>query len=296
MTTSLRTTTTSLRTTTDTHSRRRKPRAGLLAVQLVMAAACILTVAPVVWMIGISFKRPADIFDNPLNPLPTHPTLANYVDAITTSDVPHQFLNSVIFAGGTTLGQLAVAVPAAYAFSRWTFRGANVLFAIFLASLPIPFIIFLIPNYILVAQAGLLNTYAGLIIPQLASAYGVFLLRQHFRTFPRAILEAAGLDGASETTVITRILLPAVRGPIVSLGVFVFVGAWNEYVWPSLVAPSREMQILTVGLTQFASAEGGNQWGPTMAAATLVSAPTLAAYLLLRRQIVTAVAAGAVHG
>ncbi|MBL1120167.1 carbohydrate ABC transporter permease [Streptomyces sp. 110] len=288
--------TTSLRTTTDTRPRHTKRRAGRLTVQLVMTAACILTAAPVVWMIGISFKRPADIFDSPLNPLPTHPTLANYVDAFTTSDVPHQFLNSMIFAGGTTLGQLAVAVPAAYAFSQWTFRGANVLFTIFLASLPIPFIVFLIPNYILVAQAGLLNTYGGLIIPQLASAYGVFLLRQHFRTFPRAILEAARLDGASETTVITRILLPAVRGPVVSLGVFVFVGAWNEYVWPSLVAPRPDMQILTVGLAQFASAEGGNQWGPTMAAATLVSVPTLAAYLLLRRQIVAAVAAGTVHG
>lgn len=268
---------------------------GRLAVQLVLACACFLTIAPIVWMVGISFKQPADIFGNSLNPLPIRPTLANYVDAFTTSDVPHQLLNSVIFAGGTTFGQLVFAVPAAYAFSQWTFRGASVLFAIFLAALPIPFIIFLVPNYILVAQAGLVNTYAGLIIPQLASAYGVFLLRQHFRAFPRSILEAAQLDGANETAVVTRVLLPAVRGPVVSLGVFVFVGAWNEYMWPSLVAPRPEMQILTVGLTQFASAEGGNQWGPTMAAATLVSIPTLAAYLLLRRHIVAAVAAGAVH-
>lgn len=288
--------TTSPSTIKGTRPRHKKLRIGQLAVQLAMVAASIFTLAPIVWMIGISFKQPADIFDNPLNPLPTNPTLANYIQAFTTSDVPHQFHNSMIFAGGTTLGQLALAIPAAYAFSQWTFKGANVLFAIFLASLPIPFIVFLIPNYIMVAQTGLLNTYAGLIIPQLASAYGVFLLRQHFRAFPRSILEAARIDGANETTVITRILMPAVRGPIVSLGVFVFVGAWNEYIWPSLVTPRPEMQILTVGLTQFASAEGGNQWGPTMAAATLVSIPTLAAYLLMRRQIVGAVAAGAVHG
>ncbi|MGW4123024.1 carbohydrate ABC transporter permease [Nocardia sp. NPDC004711] len=287
--------TTNLRAISGTRANRTRFRIGRLVVQLVLTCACLLTIAPIIWMVGISFKRPADIFASSLNPLPTRPTLANYVDAFTTSDVAHQLLNSVIFAGGTTLGQLVVAVPAAYAFSQWTFRGSSVLFAIFLASLPIPFIIFLIPNYILVAQAGLVNTYAGLIIPQLASAYGVFLLRQHFRAFPRSIVEAAQLDGANETAVVTRVLLPAVRGPIVSLAVFIFVGAWNEYMWPSLVAPRPEMQILTVGLTQFASAEGGNQWGPTMAAATLVSVPTLAAYLLLRRHIVAAVADGAVH-
>lgn len=146
----------------------------------------------------------------------------------------------------------------------------------------------------MVAQAGLLNTYAGLVIPQLASGRGVFLLRQRCREFSQSILEAARIEGANETTVITRIFMPAVRGPIVSLGVFVFVGAWNEYIWPRLVAPRPRCRSSQSAFTQLASAEGGNQWG-TMAAARLVSIPPLVAYLLIRRQIGGAVAAGAVH-
>lgn len=262
----------------------------------VLALAVAATFLPLVWMLGASFKSPQLVFSNPLNPLPLPPTLANYRDVLRTADVARQFLNSVVFAGAVTVGQMALAVPAAYAFATQRFRGSHLLFAAFLLTVPIPFVVFYVPNYILLSRLNLLNTYVGLILPQLASAYGIFLLRQHFKSFPRDIIDAARIDGAGEWSIVWRIVFPASRAAIFALAVFVFINTWNEYVWPLLITPDPEMQILTVGVAQYASAEAGTRWGPIMAAATVASAPTLLAYLFVRKQILAVVLEGAVKG
>lgn len=269
---------------------------GRLLAHAILWLAVISTFVPLVWMVGMSLKPQELVLSNPLNPLPIWPTLQNYRDVFAASAVPRQLLNSVIFAGGVTLGQIAIAVPAAYAFSQWRFRGSGLLFAALLLTLPVPFMVFYIPNYILLARLDLLDTYPGMILPQIASAYGIFLLRQHFRAFPRAVLDAARVDGASEGTIIWRIVLPASRAAVFALSVFVFINTWNEYVWPLMVASEPEMQILTVGVAQFASAEGGFRWGPIMAAATIACAPTLLAYLLVRKRLLSVILEGAVKG
>lgn len=271
-------------------------RTRKLAAHAILVAAVILTFVPLFWMLGTSLKPPEQAFENPLNPLTISPTLENYQAVFRTTDVGRQLFNSVVFAGGVTLGQLAISVPAAYAFSQWEFRGSRVLFAAFLLTMPVPFMVFYVPNYVLLARLDLLNTHLGMILPQVASAYGVFLLRQHFKSFPKSILDAARVDGASEWTVVWRIVLPASRAAVFALGVFVFVNTWNEYVWPLLVARDPEMYVLTVGVSQFASEEGGTRWGTIMAAATLASAPTLAAYLFVRRQVISVILEGAVKG
>jgi sn-glycerol 3-phosphate transport system permease protein len=265
-----------------------------VGAHIVLAVISLVTIAPIVWMVGISFQPPRDVLADPLNPIPFSPTLQNYQAVFAASDVGRQLLNTIIFAGGVTLGQILIAIPAAYAFSQWRFRGANALFVFCLATLTIPGLVFFLPHYVMVTKTNGLNTYWGLIIPQVASAYGIFLLRQHYRAFPKSIISAARMDGASEWVVMTRILLPAMCPALMSLGIYVFVGAWNEYIWPNLIAPKKP--ILTVGLTQFSSVDGGNQWGPIMAAATLTSLPTLAAFLLLRRYVLGAVAEGGVRG
>lgn len=270
-------------------------RARKLAAHAILVAAVILTFVPLFWMLGTSLKPPEQAFENPLNPLTISPTLENYQAVFRTTDVGRQLFNSVVFAGGVTLGQLAISVPAAYAFSQWKFRGSRVLFAAFLLTMPVPFMVFYVPNYVLLARLDLLNMHLGMILPQVASAYGVFLLRQHFKSFPKSILDAARVDGASEWTVVWRIVLPASRAAVFALGVFVFVNTWNEYVWPLLVARDPEMYVLTVGVSQFASEEGGTRWG-TIMAATLASAPTLAAYLFVRRQVISVILEGAVKG
>lgn len=270
--------------------------AGRIFAHAILLVAVAATFAPLIWMLGMSFKPQELVFANPLNPLPLSPTLENYLNVFRTADVPRQLINSVVFAGGVTLGQVAIAVPAAYAFSQWSFRGSRWLFAAFLLTLPVPFVVFYVPNYILMARLDLLNTYAGMILPQVASAYGIFLLRQHFKAFPKSVLDAARVDGAGEWTIIWRIVLPASRAAVFALAIFVFINTWNEYVWPLLMASDPEMQILTVGVAQFASAEGGNRWGAIMAAATIACLPTLMAYLLVRKQILSMILEGAVKG
>lgn len=269
---------------------------GSALAHLVLIAAVLATFVPLVWMLGVSFKPPQAIFANPLNPLPLHPTLSNYLEVFRTANVARQLFNSIVFAGGVTLGQVAIAVPAAYFFSRNNSQAARHLFAAFLLTLPVPFIVLYVPNYILVSDLGLLGTHAGLILPQVASAYGIFLLRQHFKAFPQSVIDAAKVDGANEWTIMWRVVFPASRAAVAALAVFVFITTWNEYVWPLLVSPEPEMHILTVGVAQFASGEGGNRWGPIMAAATLASAPTLLAYLAARKQVLAVLTEGAVKG
>ncbi|TCJ19929.1 carbohydrate ABC transporter permease [Rubrobacter taiwanensis] len=267
-----------------------------LAAHAVLILAVAVTFVPLVWMFGMSLKPPQLVFTDPLNPLPLAPTLENYANVFRTANVARQFVNSVVFAGGVTLGQLAIAVPAAYFFSRHDSRAANLLFAAFLLTLPVPFVVFYVPNYILMSRLDLLNTYPGMILPQIASAYGIFLLRQHFKSFPQSIIEAARIDGAAEWTIIWRVVLPANRAAIAALAIFVFINTWNEFVWPLLIARDPEMHILTVGVAQFASGEGGIQWSTIMAAAALATLPTLLAYLFIRRQILNVILEGAVKG
>lgn len=271
-------------------------RLSRATAHVILAVAVFTTFVPLIWMFGVSLKPPASVFANPLNPFPLSPTLENYLQVFQSADVPRQLFNSIVFAGGVTLGQVLIAVPAAYFFSRHTSRVANWLFAAFLLTLPVPFIVFYVPNYILLSRLDLLNTFPGMILPQVASAYGIFLLRQHFKAFPQSIIDAARVDGASEWTIIWRIVLPASRAAVAALAVFVFINTWNEFVWPLLVARDPEMQILTVGVAQFASSEGGSQWGAIMAAASIACIPTLLAYLVIRRQILSILLEGAVKG
>jgi sn-glycerol 3-phosphate transport system permease protein len=260
-----------------------------IIAHIVLVASAALTLLPLVWMLGTSFKASSDM----INPIPLHPTLANFREVITTQNIGRQLVNSALFSAGVTLGQILIAIPAAYSFARYSFLGAHVLFSVMIFSLSVPFVVFYIPNYLLMSRLGLLNTLPGLILPQIASAYGIFLLRQRFRSFSQELVEAARLDGASEIAIMTRIVLPAAHSTIYATAVFIFINTWNDLVWPMLVTNSRALQVLTVGLTQFASVESGTKWGPMMAAAVLTAAPTLIAYLILRRNILAVALEGA---
>ena len=269
--------------------------AGRLAPHAVLAIALVFTLGPIVWMVGMSLKQPQDVLTNPLNPLPLDPTLANYRAVFDASDVVTQLRNSLVFAGGVTLGHLAIAVPAAYAFARWSFRGAALLFGSMVFTLSVPFVVTYLPNFVLLSRTDQLNTYQGLILPQMATGYGIFLLTQHFRSFPLAIFDAARVDGATEWQVLVRILLPAMRAPILAVGLFIFISTWNELVWPLLVATDPGKHVLTVGLTQFSALEGGTQFGPLMAAALTTALPTLVLYWFFRRQVLSVVHDGALN-
>lgn len=264
--------------------------------RLLLVLACVLVLLPLGYMVGTAFKPESEVFASVLNPVPLHPTLQNFGEAVGKLNYFRLLAVSVIFAGGVTLGQLLIAIPAAYQFARRDFWGSDVLFAVTIATLPIPFVVTYVPNYLLLAHYHQLNTFGGLIVPQIASAYGIFLLRQHFRSFPRSVLEAAQIDGASTWSTLWRIVVPANLSVLFALAVYIFVNTWNQYIWPLLVASNPKLHTLTVGVQDFAGGEGGSHWGALMAAATLATLPAVVVFLAARRQILSTLMEGAVKG
>ena len=269
---------------------------GLWLARGLLVLSVVLVLLPMLYQVGLSFKPENQIFSTSLAPLVWPLSLENYAYVLERFPFGQYLLNTLLFAGGVTLGQIAVAVLAAYAFGYYKFPYREQLFSLVLISLMVPFVVTYLPNYLLLARLELLNTLPGLVLPMLASGYGTFLLRQHFKSFPQSILEAAQIDGASAWQMLWRILVPANISAIAALAVYLFIGAWNQFVWPMLVANKPEVYVLTVAVQRFASGEGGSAWGAMMAAAVLSTLPTLLLYLWMRRSILQTFVDGAVKG
>ncbi|MBV8084688.1 MAG: carbohydrate ABC transporter permease [Chloroflexi bacterium] len=255
----------------------------------VLIAICIVTVFPMLWAVSTSLKAPNDIFS--LAPVPAHATLANYAQVYKAVPFLRMMGNTVIVATLLMVGTVVLAVCAAYALARWDFRGKNVVLIAFAGSLLIPFQVTMIPNYLTMARLGWLNSIQGLVVPQLGSTIGVglgvFILRQHFLNFPKALYDAADIDGAGALRTLWNVVLPNVRPALAALAILVFLQGWNEYFWPLLVTRKLDDTMIQVGLQLFLQAEG-NAWGPLMAAATMSILPVLVLYVLAQRQIMEA--------
>ena len=258
----------------------RTAAAGKHAVLIVLS---FLAIFPFYWMLNTSFKPAGEIYSPSL--LPRHWTFDNYIQAWNAIPMAHMLSNSIIVAVGQTLTQLMTSVLAAYAFTRWEFRGRHVLYGVISLTWLVPFQVIMIPNYVVISGFGLRNTLLGLIIPNVASAFAVLQLYQAFRSFPKALIEAAQLDGASSWSILWRTIFPNLRASIASIGVLLFISAWNDYFWPLLVTNKPEHATLQIGLQSFMSTDA-NQWGPLMAATTISSLPVLIIYFVLQRQII----------
>ncbi len=242
---------------------------------------------PVVWMVSTSFKSPTDLFTSGLGLIPTRPVLSNYVTAWSKYPLAHWFGNSVVTALGITAGQLITSALAAYGFARFAFPGHRMAFLLVLGAMIVPFQVTMIPNYILIADLGLLNTWWAVILPNLHSAFGIFLLRQYFLGLPQELFDAASLDGAGVWHTFVRVVVPLSRAPLGALAVYLFLNAWNAYFWPLLVLSEPTAKTLPIGLRSFLDAELGIEWGQLMAAATLASIPALAAFFSAQKQIIS---------
>jgi sn-glycerol 3-phosphate transport system permease protein len=258
-----------------------------LGSHLLLLIACVVVAFPIVWMISSAFKVPTELFTEDIRILPQHPTLQNFIIAWRDYGVPRWFLNSLVTAAGITIGQILTSILAAYGFGVFRFRGRETLFTIFLGSMIVPFQVTMIPNYIFIAKLNLLNTWWAVILPNLATAFGVFLLRQYFLAFPRDFFDAAKLDGANSWQILWRIAVPLGKAPIFALIVLFALDAWNMYFWPLLVLTEQTARTIPIGLQQFLDHEMGHRWGPFMATATLASLPALLAYLVAQRQIMS---------
>lgn len=219
-------------------------------------------------------------------------TLRNYREVLSDPLFPRYVANSFIVGGAVTVLTVLVDLLAAYAFAKLSFPGRDKTFALLLATMMLPFSATLVPVYLIAAKLGMVDTYTGMVAPSLAAPFGVFLLRQFIRGIPNSLLESARIDGASELRIFGSIVLPLCRQPMAVLAIFTFVGSWNSFLWPLLIAQSPEMRTLTVGIattnTQFTQNIGG-----TTAVAVLSLLPMAVLFLAFQRYFIRGVLAGA---
>lgn len=262
-------------------------RAGLYTAATVKHAALIalalLAVFPLYWMIVTSLKPETEVFTSSLIPL--HLTLDNYVYAWNAIPMGRMLTNSMVVAVIQTAAQLITSLFAAYAFTRWEFRGSSFIYGLIALTWLVPFQVIMIPNYVAISGFGWRDHLAGLIVPNIASAFAVLQLYNAFKSYPKTLIEAARLDGASDWGVLWRTIMPNLKAPVASIGILLFITSWNDYFWPLLVTTKLENTTIQKGLQMFISSDG-NMWGALMAATTVASLPVLLIYLMLQRQII----------
>ncbi len=266
---------------------------GLHAVLIVFALGFFF---PFFWMLSSSLKPAAEIFRPGIHLFPDALTLENYLMALTQAPIARFLLNGVIVCGGILLGQLLVIVPAGFAFARLTFPGRDLLFALALASLAIPGYLTSIPNFLLLADLQLLNSYGALIFPFWGSAFGIFLMRQFFKQLPGEVLDAARIDGCNTVQLIWYVLLPLTRPALAAFAVFSIVAHWNDLFWPTITVSQPELYTPPAGIAYFTNAESGSDWGAIMAAATIIVTPLAVVFVAARKQFIQSLAYSAVKG
>jgi multiple sugar transport system permease protein len=257
----------------------------------------LLFVSPLIYMISTAFKTTADAASPQPQWIPPDPTVGAFTSVLGNDATPvvRWLLNSVLAAGLQTLLIVVTASMAAYAFARLEFPGKRVLFAIVLATLFVPPVILLIPNYLITSELGWLDTLAAVVVPGAAGAFGVFFLRQFFQSLPRELEEAAYLDGAGRFRTFVSIVLPLSRPALVTLAILSFLTNWNDFLWPVYVLFSPENQTLPAGLSTLQNANAV-RYDLLMAGAVIASVPVLLLYLAAQRYVVEGVSRAGLKG
>ena len=263
---------------------------------LILGIIALAMLFPLFWLLSTSLKSPTeDIFGSPLQILPTQPTLANFLSVWQNYPFGRYLFNSTIVASLTVGFNLLFCALAAYPLARLNFRGRDLLLALIVATLMIPFQIVMIPLYILTVQFGLRNTYLGVIFPGLASAFGIFLLRQAFQGVPKELEEAARIDGCTELGIWWHIMIPAVRPALATLAIFVFIGAWSDFLWPLIVLDQPDYFTLPLGVAKLASALDFD-WRLIAAGSIISITPIILLFVFLQRYIIPTEAGSGVKG
>jgi multiple sugar transport system permease protein len=266
------------------HERRR-----LIATHTVLILGAVVMLGPFVWELLTSLKPFGETTQNPPTILPHHWQLSNYSKVFQSMPFGRQFLNTVVMTLGRTVAQLTFCSMAGYAFARMRFRGANVLFGLFLSVLMVPGLLFLIPQYVLLERLGWLNTMQGLIVPGMFSAFGVFLLRQVFMALPHEMEEAARIDGANPFQIFWRIMLPLARPGLAALAILSALAAWNDLMFPLVVTTDPDKMTLSAGLATL-QGEHFTDYSVLMAGALMATAPMIVTFLILQKQFVQGIA------
>jgi multiple sugar transport system permease protein len=268
-----------------------RPAAGATTAgkHLLLIAGAVAMVAPLIWMLLASFKTLPEILAFPPTLLPDQIRVDNYRAVFDTADFVKYFLNSVIVAVISVGSVLLTSSLAGYAFAKFSFPGRDVLFIGVLATLMIPFQVRVIPLYVLASELQLLNTYAGLVMPTLVDAFGVFLMRQYMLSIPSELIESARSDGAGEIRIFFSIVLPLCKPALSALTIFTLVLSWESFLWPLLVSSTPDMYTLPLGLAQFAG-RYVDRTDLQMAAATMTVLPLLIVFLFMQKRFIEGMA------
>jgi multiple sugar transport system permease protein len=275
------------------NSRRRRRWLRTLVLYTLVLGCAALTLLPLLWMVAASFMPEGEANAYPPRLLPSAITTVHYRDLFTRLDLARYVANSVLLATLVTLIALFVNSTAGYAFAKLRFGGRDRLFRILLALLVVPAQVTMLPLFLMIKSLGLVNTYAGVIIPGMASVFGIFLVRQYALSIPESVLDAARIDGAGEFRIYWSIVLPACRPILVTLAVFTFMGTWNDFMWPLIVLTDADMYTLPVALANLVG-EHVQDTELMMAGSVLTVLPVVLLFLALQRYYIAGIMSGSV--
>ncbi len=267
-----------------------------VGLYLLLGVIAIAMLLPLLWLVSTAFKSPTEnIFQFPPRFIPASPTVQNFVEVWNTNPFGRYLFNSTLVALLTVTLNLTFCSLAAYPLARLNFRGREAIFALVVSTILIPFQIVMIPLYVLTVQLGLRNSYLGLIFPAIASAFGIFLLRQAFQGVPKELEEAARMDGCSELGIWWHIMIPAVRPALVTLAIFVFIGSWSDFLWPLIILDQPDYYTLPLGVAKLAGAFSLD-WRLIAAGSVISIAPILLFFIVMQRYIVPTETGSGVKG
>jgi len=260
-----------------------------------LIAGAAFALFPLLWMLSVSFMQPGEASHYPPPLFPAHATLANYRELFGRAGMGHNLVNSLLIAMAVTLFSLAFNLSAGYAFAKLRFVGRERLFQLLLAALIIPVQVAMIPLFLLMKWLHLVNGYGGVVVPALATVFGIYLVRQYARSIPDDLLEAARLDGAGEWYIFVRIVLPLLKPIVVTLAIFTFLASWNDFMWPLIVLSDQAWQTAPVALASL-SREHVQDNELMMAGAVVTILPVLVLFLVLQRYYIQGLLLGSVKG
>lgn len=268
-------------------SRAIKLKPWALLRHAVLLAGALVVLAPFIWMLSTASKPADEIYSSELHLIPHHFALwENLQEAFAKADLWRFLLNGVIVTVSIFALQILIALPAAYALAKLRFLGRGTLFALVLFGILIPPQATAIPVFLLLHKLGALDSYAALVLPFTISVFGIFLMRQFFKTVPDDLIDAARMDGISEFGIVWRVMLPAAIPAVTAFGIFSVVAHWNDYFWPLIVLNSQHYYTPPLAVAHFRNAEAGTNYGPLMAAALVIIAPLVIAFLLAQRRFI----------
>jgi len=255
----------------------------------------LLMISPILYALSVTFMTTDQIHTMPPKLFPKSFYLGNYKDVINTVPIFRFIFNSLIVSIAVTIGQILTSCLSAYAFAFYEFKGKKILFIIMIATIMIPGEAIIISNYLTIGSLKLLDTYTGLILPYLASAMGIFMMRQYFLTVPKELREASIIDGCSGFQFLTKILMPISKPIISSLGIYIFLLTWNQYMWPLLITSKPEMRTVQIGLSMLQSAEV-QSFGMMLAGIIIIIIPSIFIFIIGQKQLIDGMTSGSVKG